>query len=916
MTKRGEGGAADELIIGQSEDPEERFILSKDRQAVSGVVTDPAGRPVAGARVYMGTAFGNPFPGMWSAVTDRAGRYSIGDLERWKETVFEETDDHGTTTLTTRNTAAVFNAMIRVEHPQFAITTETVGKVPKTIDIKLKPDAIIEGQVVDRVTEKPAAAVTVFAKGIGGDDFHVATTDANGKYRFRLHKDHYSIWVEAADRIAAVQKAVPAVPGKPVANADFQLVRGGFVVGTVIDDATNQPLAGSKDKNYIVAHYGPACVRFTQMLRAIGNPELSIGAQQETRVGPDGTFRLRVAPGRNGVFFIEDYGETEQSPQIVTIADGEEKKVDLRVKLRAGEESGEGQEIWKDDIIDADADQLLQIRRNAAVENEQASALAGKPGKGPHLTKVPSRERPDSAVNRLLDKFERQSIGKDHFRDPWLRTIKDIVDLGPAAVPELIEELDATEDRWMLQMLGFTLRAIDDRRAIPALIRAIPRTTPLPEPANKSYTAEEWQMYRHPPTGNLLNAVDLELRTFAQNNQISQYLRKNNNDDDDPPHRYDYHYERPAKEICGALTKLTGARHGEEELFEAETFSLTSPDQIQVRQQLFDRVGNEWAVWWREHENDKFVVTPVSPAELQAIDALVHRGASVTRDGTWPGRPVTRVGFDHNNKKQATEDDLNLLKVFPSLRVLRMPLNVDPPPGGMKIIGELVSLTELHLGSTNRRGRSIVGPGLKELRGLPQLQVLTLGGISNDDLAEIGQFKTLRKLRMFSPTIDDAGLSALKGLDRLEDLYVGGWTITDAGVADLAALTSLKTLDLTYNEITDASLKELARLTHLESLDLSHTQIRGRGIDEFKDLRHLTTLKLSATRIGDAAAAQIAEIKSLKALYLTNTRITDDALKQFEQLRDLGYLEVKETEVTSAATRKLKKVLPQLSISE
>ncbi len=40
-----------ELSIGSAENP---FILSKDRLTVSGVVTDPAGRPVAGARVFYG----------------------------------------------------------------------------------------------------------------------------------------------------------------------------------------------------------------------------------------------------------------------------------------------------------------------------------------------------------------------------------------------------------------------------------------------------------------------------------------------------------------------------------------------------------------------------------------------------------------------------------------------------------------------------------------------------------------------------------------------------------------------------------------------------------------------------------------------------------------------------------------------
>lgn len=348
-----------ELNLGDSDEPEERFILSNERQTVSGVVTDPAGQPVAGARVFMGTGFGNPFPGMWSAVTDRAGRYTIGDLERWMETVVDVSDQHdGSATMTTRNTAAVFNSRIFALHPQYAITAETVGEVPKTVDIRLKPAAIVEGQVVDHATGKPASAAAVFARGIGRDEIALATTDTNGRYRFQLLKDHYNIWVEAEDRIAPVLKAVPALPDNPVANADIQLMRGGSVVGTVIDDATNRPLAGSKDKTYLVAHYGPACVRTEMVFQRVGAPDLSIGVQQQTRVNPDGTFRLRVAPGHNAVFFLENYGEIEQSPQIVTIADGEEKKVELRVKLREESAQGEGVEVWQDAEIDSDMDRF------------------------------------------------------------------------------------------------------------------------------------------------------------------------------------------------------------------------------------------------------------------------------------------------------------------------------------------------------------------------------------------------------------------------------------------------------------------------------------------------------------------------------------------------------------------------------
>jgi Leucine-rich repeat (LRR) protein len=303
----------------------------------------------------------------------------------------------------------------------------------------------------------------------------------------------------------------------------------------------------------------------------------------------------------------------------------------------------------------------------------------------------------------------------------------------------------------------------------------------------------------------------------------------------------------------------------------------------------------------------------MSPAELQAIQAAVRRGAQVKRDGTQPSSPVTRVGF--HGREAVTVDDLNLLKAFPMLRELWMPLNVDPPQGGMKIIGELDSLTDLHLGTTNVVGRSIVGPGLKELRRLPQLKVLSLGNITNEDLKEIGQFTHLTKLRILGSSIDDAGMKELRGLKELQE-FAGGYRLTDAGLADLAELTTLTQLDLSYTKITDASLPVLKRLVNLESLDLSNTKIKGVGIGDWKDLKHLRRLTLNNTRIGDAAAKEIAEITSLMALHLTNTKITDEALGYFARLKDLGYLDVGETEVTHAAMGELKKVLPHLEISE
>ena len=53
----------------------------------------------------------------------------------------------------------------------------------------------------------------------------------------------------------------------------------------------------------------------------------------------------------------------------------------------------------------------------------------------------------------------------------WAKAAFDLVQIGKPAVPALIEELDRTTENRPLRSLGFTLRAIGDPRAVPALIR-------------------------------------------------------------------------------------------------------------------------------------------------------------------------------------------------------------------------------------------------------------------------------------------------------------------------------------------------------------------------------------------------------------------------------------------------------------
>ena len=180
-----------------------------------------------------------------------------------------------------------------------------------------------------------------------------------------------------------------------------------------------------------------------------------------------------------------------------------------------------------------------------------------------------TRDRPDSKVNRALNGLE-EEYAQGGFKDPWAFQLKEIIDLGPDAVPELIVELDATDSDIMLRNLGFMLRAIGDQRAVPALIRALPKTL------------------RKPGSDMGCRADDAELFAF---------MRKHDLDKEDRGEHYSF--GRPVREIGGALQTLTGVKHGEEEIY--GVFLQGGPHQQRMQRDLYRRCTERWATWWEEN---------------------------------------------------------------------------------------------------------------------------------------------------------------------------------------------------------------------------------------------------------------------------------------------------------------------------
>ncbi|HEY4312880.1 MAG TPA: hypothetical protein VGN12_25745 [Pirellulales bacterium] len=181
--------------------------------------------------------------------------------------------------------------------------------------------------------------------------------------------------------------------------------------------------------------------------------------------------------------------------------------------------------------------------------------------------------RPATPAGKLLDKLDEQNHGPDRFHDDWLLTLKSLADLGPDAVPDLIAELDVTTDDMMLRCCGFTLRAINDPRAIPALIRAIPKTLLPP-------------------------GSDMGLK--ADDQRLADWARQYDLNGDNKGNRYGF--GRPVREIFGALRKLSGQEFGEEDLYHMFLDGLDS--QRRMKRELFDREAARWAEWWDEHAQE------------------------------------------------------------------------------------------------------------------------------------------------------------------------------------------------------------------------------------------------------------------------------------------------------------------------
>ncbi|MCR9232731.1 MAG: carboxypeptidase regulatory-like domain-containing protein [bacterium] len=545
--------------------------MKSDTAALSGTITDENGNPVADAVVTL-QPDQYPIPGFLMAKTDSQGRYTIKDLNAWNS------DKSNTKSPSSKKGYTASRCLFRVHHADYPITIGSYSQLPQTVDVTLHPPAIVEGQVVDLVTGEPLADVEVHAQGIARHGGFTTRTDANGNYKLRMTNDYYNIWAIAPERMPLAIKALKVTEGQRQTGRDIPMARGGYVTGKVIDPATDQPIDGDKRKMQ-VAHHGPA-------------RPMTGAAVTSTRVRADGTYRLHVAPGRNYIYLMNG----SSTPGYLKVGDGQTVHRDIVI----------GELAEKPQVPDPDLMLRSKLMRAALVDDQRQSP--------PVATEEDQVALPSSkSIGKLLAELKEMNSGSDRFSDEWANQLRKIASLGPEVVPELVAELDQTSDDMMLRCLGFILRAIGDKRAVPGLIRGIPKT--LIRPGSDM--------------GLQIRETDVALLKFMQQHDLSQQHRGS-----------EYGFGRPVREIFGALESLTGQNFGDQELNHIFLNEYDFPSQKQAKAALFHQVAARWAQWWEKHaqeftDDPAFyqVNLPPLPAPT-ATDSIPSSALLKTKSGT------------------------------------------------------------------------------------------------------------------------------------------------------------------------------------------------------------------------------------------------------------------------------------------
>lgn len=221
----------------------------------------------------------------------------------------------------------------------------------------------------------------------------------------------------------------------------------------------------------------------------------------------------------------------------------------------------------------------------------------------------------------------------------------------------------------------------------------------------------------------------------------------------------------------------------------------------------------------------------------------------------------------------------------------------------LQAIGHLSHLKSLTLfGKCHGLNDSTVGL----LAGLQELESLSTEGVqlTDEGLKGLAALKALKSASFFHLSFGmkgftGVGFAHLKDIPQLEKLTVAGISMGDEGFAAIGTITQLKELRTWHTYQTEAANASIARLVNLKSLHIG---------------QRLPRPGVKAPSLSDLSLPTFATMKALETLELGEAHFSVDALKQMQSLPKLKKLVFFETDLSASEVDQLRASLKGVTI--
>lgn len=220
-----------------------------------------------------------------------------------------------------------------------------------------------------------------------------------------------------------------------------------------------------------------------------------------------------------------------------------------------------------------------------------------------------------------------------------------------------------------------------------------------------------------------------------------------------------------------------------------------------------------------------------------------------------------RIDFAVHERSPLQASDLNLLRRFPNLQGIILDSTEISEPAFESLSKlsqvERVTIRSARLDAVGLRHLAthpklkslsfdvaLDDNALKTVATCPQLIVLGLTGVTDENLRHVSRLHRLPRLVLTKSHVTDDGSTWLAdNCSSLEILMIQGGPMTDLGLAELARLPKLRTLSLQDMTISDDGILKLKSCPLLQTINVKNTKVTSAGVTELR--KSLPTLKVS-----------------------------------------------------------------------